>query len=142
MPTGQSDEDHIFFFFFDILFIYISHLIPFLGFPTANPLSHVPSPCFYEGSPYPPWHSPTLGHLVFTGPRTSLLPLMQTVTSSATYATGAMGLVLPCVLFDWWSSPWELCEVWLIDIVVLPMGLQTPSAPSVLSLTPPLGSHA
>jgi hypothetical protein len=29
--------------------------------------------------------------------------------------------------------------VWLIDIVVLPMGLQTPSAPSVLALSPPLG---
>ena len=27
--------------------------------------------------------------------------------------------------------------VWLFDIVVLPMRLQTPSAPSVLSLTPP-----
>jgi hypothetical protein len=27
----------------------------------------------------------------------------------------------------------------LVDIVVLPMGLQTPSAPSLLSLTPPLG---
>jgi hypothetical protein len=31
-------------------------------------------------------------------------------------------------------------EVWLVDIVVLPMGLQTPSAPSVFSLTPLLGS--
>jgi len=30
--------------------------------------------------------------------------------------------------------------VWLIDIVVLPMGLQTPSAISVHSLTPPLGT--
>ena len=28
----------------------------------------------------------------------------------------------------------------MVDIVVLPRGLQTPSAPSVLSLTPPLGS--
>ena len=28
----------------------------------------------------------------------------------------------------------------MVDIVVLPMGLQTPSAPSVLSLTPPLGT--
>ena len=28
----------------------------------------------------------------------------------------------------------------MVDIVVLPMGLQTPSAPTVLSLTPPLGS--
>jgi hypothetical protein len=33
------------------------------------------------------------------------------------------------------SSGWG---VWLVDIVVLPMGLQTPSAPSVISLTPPL----
>ena len=30
--------------------------------------------------------------------------------------------------------------VLLVDIVVLPMGLQTPSAPSVISLTPPLGT--
>ena len=28
----------------------------------------------------------------------------------------------------------------LVDIVLLPMGLQTPSAPLVLSLAPPLGS--
>jgi hypothetical protein len=31
--------------------------------------------------------------------------------------------------------------VWLVDIVVLPMGLQTPSTPSVLSLTPLLGTQ-
>jgi len=32
--------------------------------------------------------------------------------------------------------------VWLVGIVVLSMGLQTPSTPSVLSLTSPLGTHA
>ena len=42
---------------------------------------------------------------------------------------------LPCVLFGWWFSP---CELWLVDIVVLPMGSQTPSAPTVLALTSPL----
>ena len=50
-----------------------------------------------------------------------------------------------CVLFDWWFSPWELWGVggkaglggWYC---CLPMGLQTSSAPSVLSLTPPLGT--
>ena len=36
----------------------------------------------------------------------------------------------------WWFSPWEL----LVDIVVLPMELQSPSAPSVLPLNLPLGS--
>jgi hypothetical protein len=30
--------------------------------------------------------------------------------------------------------------VWLVDIVVLPMKLQTPSAPTVLALASPLGS--
>jgi hypothetical protein len=30
--------------------------------------------------------------------------------------------------------------LWLVDIVVLPMGLQTPSTPSVLSLTSLLGT--
>jgi hypothetical protein len=30
--------------------------------------------------------------------------------------------------------------IWLVDIIVLPMGLQTPSVPSVLSLTLPLGT--
>jgi hypothetical protein len=40
----------------------------------------------------------------------------------------------------WWFSPWELrvvVVVWLIDIVALPMRLQTPSDPSVLSLISP-----
>jgi hypothetical protein len=37
-----------------------------------------------------------------------------------------------CVLFGWWFSLWELWVVWLVDIAVLPIGLQ--------SLTLPLGS--
>jgi hypothetical protein len=48
--------------------------------------------------------------------------------------------VPPCALLGWWFSPWDLWGVWLVDIVVLPMGLQTPSAPSILSLAPPLGT--
>jgi hypothetical protein len=31
----------------------------------------------------------------------------------------------PCILFGWWFSPWVLLQVWLVCIVVLPMGLQT-----------------
>jgi hypothetical protein len=46
----------------------------------------------------------------------------------------------PCVLHCWWLSPWELWGIWLVDIVVLPMRLQTPSSPSVLSLNPLLGT--
>jgi hypothetical protein len=38
------------------------------------------------------------------------------------------------------GSPARGGGVWLVDIVVLPMGLQITSAPSVLSLTHPLGA--
>jgi hypothetical protein len=48
--------------------------------------------------------------------------------------------VPPCILFTlWWFSPWKLWVVQLVDIV-LPLGLQSPSAPSLLPLTLPLGS--
>jgi hypothetical protein len=42
----------------------------------------------------------------------------------------------PCVLLYWLFSPWEFWGIWLDDMAVLPMGLQTPSIPSILSLTP------
>jgi len=45
--------------------------------------------------------------------------------------------VCQCAFFGWWFSPWELCEVQLVNIVVLPMGLQTSSVPSVFPLTHP-----
>ena len=48
-----------FFFFFklDILFIYISNVIPFSNFPLRNLLSHSLSSYFYEG--VPPTHTAT-----------------------------------------------------------------------------------
>jgi hypothetical protein len=41
----------------------------------------------------------------------------------------------PFVLLCRWLSPWDLLGDWLVDIVVLPVGLQSPSTSSVLSLT-------
>jgi hypothetical protein len=73
-----------------------------------------------------------LGHQVSTGPRASL-----PIDARQGHPLLHMQLepwVPSCVLFGWWFSPWELCWVWLVD-VVLPMELQTPSAPSVLPLT-------
>jgi hypothetical protein len=46
----------------------------------------------------------------------------------------------PCVLLGWWFSPCESWGVWLLDIIVLPIWLPTPLSPSVLFLTPPLGT--
>jgi hypothetical protein len=77
-------------------------------------------------------------------PNTVESSLYRTKTSPTTDARQCHPLlhmlhIRPCVLFARWFSPWELWGVWLADIV-LPMGLQTPSAPSVLSLTPPSGT--
>jgi hypothetical protein len=93
------------------------------------------TPCFYEGSP-PPTHSHlTALALPFTGVST----LQRTKCLPSHW----------CQLRQfWYIQSWshgslhvgELWCVWLFNILVLPMRLQTPSAPSVLLLTPPLGS--
>ena len=66
-------------FFFDIFFIYISNVIPFPGSPEVPyPIPLPPPPASMRVFPHlpihshlPPWHSPTLGHQAFTGPRAS-----------------------------------------------------------------------
>jgi hypothetical protein len=57
-----------FLFLLDIFFIYISNVIPFPGFPSENPLqllTNPPTPASLS------WHSHTLGHQAFSGPRAS-----------------------------------------------------------------------
>jgi hypothetical protein len=41
--------------------------------------------------------------------------------------------------FGWWLISWEFWAIGLVGMVVLSMGLQSPSAPSVLALILPLG---
>jgi hypothetical protein len=45
----------------DILFIYISNVIPFLSFPSTTPLYHPPLPCFFKGDPQPTYLLPLSG---------------------------------------------------------------------------------
>jgi hypothetical protein len=45
----------------------------------------------------------------------------------------------PCVLLSWWFSFWELLEG-LVGWYCSSYGVVAPSAPSILALTPPLGS--
>ena len=123
-------------FFFIRYVLYISNYICFPGFLSENPLSYPRSPC----SPTHPllsWHFLTMGHQAFTGPRAS--PPID-VQQGHPLLMPLEPYVPPCVLFSWWFSPWELCGYRLVHIVVPPVRLQTPSAPSVLSLTPPLGT--
>jgi hypothetical protein len=67
------------------------------------------------------------------------LPLMPDKQSSATHLEP---WAPSCVLFGWWFSPLELWVVWLVDIVVFPVGLQTSFSSFSLTLTSPLGSLA
>jgi hypothetical protein len=88
----------------------------------------------------PQWHSPTLGHRAFTGLRAS--PSIDAQQGHPLLHMQLKPWVPPCELSGLWFSPWELCELWLFDIVVLPMSLQTtPSIPSVLSLIPSQGTQ-
>jgi hypothetical protein len=78
-----SYSNSFFFLFFSLLngyFIYLYFKCYALSwFPLWKPLPHPPSPCFSDGAPHPPthpftpaflpWHSTTLGHQAFIGPR-------------------------------------------------------------------------
>jgi hypothetical protein len=108
---------------------------PFQVSPSENPYSISHPSASMRVLPHPLTHSclPALA-FPYTGAQGALLPLIQ------------QGHPLPhmqpepwvslCVLFGWWSSPWELTGVWPVDTVASPMGLQTPSAPLVPSPTP------
>jgi hypothetical protein len=100
--------------------------------PTLPVLTNPPTPTSW------PWHSPTLGYRAFTGLRASL-PIDDWLSHPLLHMQ-LEPWVPPCVLFGWWFNPWELWGYWLVHIVVPPMGLQTPSAPWVLSLAPSLGT--
>ena len=91
-------------------------------------------PCTHSNLPTLPLHR----HRVFTRPR-AYPPIVVRQGHPLLYML-LEPWVPPCLLLGWWFSPWDLWGIWLVDIVVLPMGLQTPSAPSVCSLIPPLGT--
>ena len=54
----------------------------------------------------PPWHSPTLAHCAFTGPKAS--PSNDSKQGSSLLCMQLDPWVAPCVIFGWWFSPWEL----------------------------------
>jgi hypothetical protein len=85
-----------------------------------------------------PRHSPTLRLRPFTGSRV-FLPIDDWLGHPLLHMQ-LEPWVLPCALYGWWFSAWELWECCLVHKVVSPMGLQTPSAAWVLSLAPSLGT--
>jgi hypothetical protein len=88
-----------------------------------------------------PWHSPTLGHWALTGLRSS--PSTDAKQGHPLLHMRLEPWVPPGVFLVGGLVPGSSGRgSWLVDSVVLPMGLQSPSDPSVLSLSPPLGCAA
>ena len=125
------------FLFFSWIFSLYFKCYPLSWLPSAILPFHPCSPCLYEGAPppihplLPPFHGISLHWVIESSQDEG--PLFQLVPNKA----------ILCYIWDWshwWFIPWELWEAWLVDVVVLPMGLQTPSDPSVLFLTPSLGT--
>ena len=111
-------------------------LSPFLISSPKTPLSHplplltnLPTPASLS------WHSPTLGHQSFIGPRAP--PLIDVPQGHPLLHMWLEPWVLPCVGFLVGGLD-PMSSGWLILLFFLPLGLQTPSTPLVLSLTPPL----
>ena len=104
-------------------------LSPFLVSPPET--IYPPSPCFYEDvpqpiHPLPPPHPCIPLHWVIelSQDQGSLLLMMSNKAILCYLCSWSHGYPL-CTLW-WWFSPWELWEVWLVDIVVLPLRLETP----------------
>ena len=120
-------QDSILFYFFifnfvlGIFFIYISNVISFPGFPSLlETLYHIlPLTASMRVFHHPPTHS--------------LLPALDSLILGH-LAAGA--ICTPLLM----AQSLGVLGVWLFDIVVLPMGLQTPSTTSVPPLTPLLGT--
>ena len=124
-----------------ILFIYISNDISFLvTLPqTPQPISLLPLPLAFMSAP-PPIHS-LLNHPYSIPLHWSIKPPSPPIDLKQDHP------LLLCIwgpgslhiYSGWWFSPQEFWAVQVVDIVLL-MGLEFPSAPSVFPLALPLGS--
>jgi hypothetical protein len=95
---GRKSQNSLF-FKLDVLFIYISNVIPFSSFPQETPYPIPLSQPTYPLTPaFLPWHSPTLGHRTSTGPRASP-PLMS-------------NKAILCYICGW--SHGSTCTLWLM----------------------------
>jgi hypothetical protein len=106
-------------------------LSPFLISSLRNPLSDPPLPAYMRVYPYP------FIHLIWVHPFSPPFPCIA--LHWGIKPSLDQGTLLPlihdksilCYIYGWSHGPWEL---WLVAIFVFPMGLQTPSSPSLLSL--------
>ena len=131
MPSSRQsilcqklESAHQFFKKLIILFIYISSDAPPPGSSSQSSSAHPHFPLLLRRCP---------SHWVSLHPGTSSLP--QTRLPSATYVYGEVLQISLCMFFGCSSVCGSSQESRLVNTVGLPMGLPSPSAPSILSLT-------
>jgi hypothetical protein len=112
----------VFFFYIFIRYFLHLHFKCYPESPLYPPHRHALLPNPSTPASWP-WHSPVLGHIIFTRPRAFAL------------IVGQLGQTLLHIQLE--TQFWGY---WLVHIVVPPIGLQTPLAPWVFSLAPPLGA--
>ena len=142
----SKSTQSILIFLLDIFFIYISNVFPFPGLPFGNSLSYPPSPCFYEGAPWAacPLLSSLPGiplHWDIEHPQTQgpLLPLMFNKAILCHICCWSHRSIHRYSLVGGPVPGSSRGSGWLI--LLLPLwGCNPPSAPSVPSPTPPLGT--
>ena len=89
----------------------LSHLLP-QSYISINVLPYPPT------TDYPPWNSPTLEHLAFTGSRAS--PPTDAQQSHLLTHVQLKQWVHTCGYFGWWFSLWELLgSGWMILLLFL-----------------------
>jgi hypothetical protein len=137
----------LFSFLLAVFFIYISNVFSFPGLSFGTPLSHLSSPCLlYEGASSHTYSLPPscpsiplhwgIKHLRPKGCSSHWCP---TRPSSTTYAAREMG---PSMYTLWFViQSLGALGVWPGDTVASPMGPQPPSAPSIPSQIPLLGTE-
>lgn len=136
VDTALKDTGILLFIGYFMYLFTFQMLSPFLVSPLDLPSPIPLSLLLWKCSPtHPPTHShpgiPLHWRIESSQDQGPFLPLMPNKAILYYICGWSQGCL-------WWFSLWELWEIWLVDILVLPKGLQTPSAPSVLSITPPL----
>jgi hypothetical protein len=96
---------------------------------TSSPLTFVSERVFPTSKA--PGHPPSQGHQVSTGLGAS----SPTETRCLLLHMCLWPHTSQCVLCGWQLSLWEFPRSWLVEIAGLPMGLPSPSAPSILPVT-------
>jgi hypothetical protein len=130
------------FWIFSLFILHLFSTFQVSPWETPYPISHllISMRVLFHPSPpaFPPWHSPTLGHVTLSCPKA--FPPTDVQQGRPLPHMWPEPWVPPCVLISWWTSPWELQGSGQLTLLLPPWGCKPPQFLSVPSPTPPPGT--